>query len=156
MNSSRTPTGRLSLKILEKIPCLILRATVNNLQKIGSVKSQAYRSLIIFIAVWRYFSWIEQAIPFNFLDIDEFIVKERREKYFPYSAKSSARIIPLTRFGGNVKSKYIFMWEPSLDGRCDGPNKQTQHREIICLKMKRTKQQSLFSVWKIKNDPKMA
>ena len=29
------------------------------------------------------------------------------------------------------------------DGQCDGPNTQTRHREIICLKMKRTKQQSL-------------
>ena len=87
MNSSRIPTGRLSLKILERIRCLIPRTTVNNLLKIGSVKSQFkflllsvqgqfseitpnHRSLIIFIVVLR----IKQAIPFNFLDIYELIL----------------------------------------------------------------------------------
>ena len=87
MNSSRTPTGRLSLKILERIRCLILRTTVKNLLKIGSVKNRFkllflsvqgqfseitpnHRSLIIFIVVLR----IKQAIPFNFLDIYELIL----------------------------------------------------------------------------------
>jgi len=93
MNSSRTPTGRLSLKILQRIRCLILSTTVNNLPKIGSVKSQFkflflsvqghflkshltnHGSLIVFIVILRYFSWIKQAIPFNFLDIDDLILK---------------------------------------------------------------------------------
>ena len=92
-NSSRTPTGWLSLKILERICCLILRTTVNNLPKLGSVKSQFkflfssvqghflksrltnHGSLIIFIVISRYFSWIKQVIPFNFLNIDELILK---------------------------------------------------------------------------------
>ena len=89
-------------------------------------------------------------IPFiNFLDIYEFILLKWRErgKIIVFSLKGACITAHPLSFGGNVKSKYIFTWEPSRDGRCYGSNTQACEREIICLKMKRTKQQSLFSVW---------
>ena len=89
-------------------------------------------------------------IPFiNFLDIYELILLKWRVrgKIIVFSLKGACITAHALSFGGNVKSKYIFMWELSRDDRCYGSNTQTWEREIICLKVKRTKQQSLFSVW---------
>ena len=76
-----------------------------------------------------------------------FELKEEVKNYIFCSAKSPAHItVYALRRECQIKI-YFHVGEPSRDGWCDGPNTQTRHREIICLKMKQTKQQSLFSVW---------